>query len=108
MLYLPHMHVENSCFFPRSVLYYYSYCCKNYSLSGKLWLSCHPLRSRMQSKSSKGDALAIAEAYRRKRRREAIDLHEDEVQKAKKFTEIINEQGSKCKGKKSHLLDVSN
>ena len=68
-------------------------------------LSSYPDRSRLLSKSSKGDALAIAEAYRRKKRREAIGLHEDEVQKAKKFTEIINEHGSKNKG--SPVLAVS-
>lgn len=66
-----------------------------------------PDRSRLLSKSSRGDALAIAEAYRRKRRREAIGLHEDEVQKAKKFTEIINEHGSKNKQPESPVLAVS-
>ena len=60
----------------------------------------------MLSKSSKGDALAIAEAYRQKRRQEASGLHEDEVQKAKKFTEIINEHGSKNKPE-STVLAVS-
>lgn len=61
----------------------------------------------MLSKSSKGDAVAIAEAYRRKKRRETIGLHEDEVQKAKKFTEIINEHGSKNKHPESPVLAVS-
>jgi hypothetical protein len=64
-------------------------------------------RSRMLSKSSKGDAVAIAEAYRRKKRREAIGLHEDEVQKTKKFTEIINEHGSRNKHPESPALAVS-
>lgn len=66
-----------------------------------------PGRSRMLSKASKGDAVAIAEAYRRKKRREAIGFHEDEVQKAKKFTEIINEHGSKNKHPESPVLAVS-
>lgn len=64
--------------------------------------------SRLLSKSSKGDAVAIAEAYRRKKRQEAIGLHEDEVQKAKKFTKIINEHGSKVRSpRKTHVLEVS-
>lgn len=66
-------------------------------------LSSHSHRSHLLSKSSKGDALAIAEAYRRKRRREAISVHKDEVQKAKKFTEIINEHGSKNRTQELHL-----
>ena len=71
-------------------------------------MSSHPHRSRLLNKSSKGDALAIAEAYRRKKRRETRGLHEDEVQKAKKFTEIINEHGSKNRSQESHdVLAVS-
>ena len=89
-----HMALENirGIIVARNLLNYLS------SLSG---------RSRSLSKSSKGDAVAIAEAYRRKRRREATGLHEDEVKKAKKFTEIINEHGNKNKHPESPVLAVS-
>lgn len=63
--------------------------------------------SRLLNKSSKGDAVAIAEAYRRKKRQEAIGLHKDEVQKAKKFTKIINEHGSNKTSRRRHVLEVS-
>ena len=50
--------------------------------------------------------MAIAEAYRRKKRQEAVGLRKEEVQKAKKFTEMINHRGSKS-SRRSHAIEVS-
>lgn len=67
-----------------------------------------PLSStRSKHKSSKGDAMAIAEAYRRKKRQETIGLRKEEVQKAKKFTKIINEHGSSRAPRRRRSLEVS-
>ena len=51
--------------------------------------------------------MAIAEAYRRKKRQETIGLGKDEVRKAKKFTKIINEHGSSRTPRRKHVLEVS-
>lgn len=50
--------------------------------------------------------MAIAEAYRRKKRQEANSIRKEEVQKAKKFTEIINDRGSRS-SRRARVLEVS-
>ena len=56
--------------------------------------------SNLSGRPSKGDAFAIALAYQRKKRQEEL-LREDEVQKAKKVTRMLNEPDSKSSTTKS-------
>ena len=61
--------------------------------------------SSLSGRTHKGNAFAIAEAFRRKKRQEEV-LRKEDMQKAKKLTKMLNEPDPKAIPKKVEQYDV--
>ena len=79
------------------------------TMSLLFYVSVFSREGGMKQKRFKGDAIAIAEAYRRRKRHEATDLwRDDEILEAKKLAKMINraESDSKSSSKRTEHVTV--